>query len=95
MLFWDQATFAKNRFYEFQEPSEAVDATPTCSKQKCLACSPLKLLENVPRPEERVPWAPPKNHPERARSRSVKPIKNPQKVCSILLFQIRASEKKS
>ncbi|KAH1000914.1 hypothetical protein HUJ04_013183 [Dendroctonus ponderosae] len=35
--------------------------------------SKIQLLENVPRPEERVPWEPPKSHPERGRSRSVPP----------------------
>ncbi|XP_050296561.1 uncharacterized protein LOC126736310 [Anthonomus grandis grandis] len=52
---------------------DEVDAysKPKCRKEKCLACGPIKYVESIKIPEERVPWEPQKAEITKRRSRSV------------------------
>lgn len=40
-----------------------------CRKLKCVACSPLRMVDQVRVPEERVPWEPQKKPVARQRSK--------------------------
>lgn len=48
-----------------------LNGKPRCRKLKCVACSPLRMVEKVRVSEERVPWEPQKKPVARQRSKWV------------------------